>query len=150
MTLRVSPCFAYIYVFVPFFLVLCCLLFFVTHHFHIDHNASCLPSKILHNHCLQFLLGITVVPREIEDNGYAKFWGRGGKQGALWSIHKVCPLFSNYKSSLIIPLPASLSNGSIFGITFLSIPATVYVALAVKLDAEVFVADITGHLCALI
>ena len=22
----------------------------------------------------QFLLGITVVPREIEDNGYAKFW----------------------------------------------------------------------------
>ena len=56
--LHCSPCFAYIYVFVPFFLVLCCLLFFVTHHFHIDHNASCLPSKILHNHCLQFLLGI--------------------------------------------------------------------------------------------
>ena len=23
----------------------------------------------------QFLLGITVVPREIQDNGYAKFWG---------------------------------------------------------------------------
>ena len=22
----------------------------------------------------QFLLGITVVPRQIEDNGYAKFW----------------------------------------------------------------------------
>ena len=30
---------------------------------------------ILHNHRFQFLLGITVVPREIEDNGYAKFWG---------------------------------------------------------------------------
>ena len=29
---------------------------------------------ILHNHCFQLLLGITVVPREIEDNGYAKFW----------------------------------------------------------------------------
>ena len=29
----------------------------------------------LHNHCFQFLLGITVVPREIEDNGYAKLWG---------------------------------------------------------------------------
>ena len=26
-------------------------------------------------HCFQFLLGITVVPREIENNGYAKFWG---------------------------------------------------------------------------
>ena len=28
---------------------------------------------ILHNHCFQFLLGIAVVPREIEDNGYALF-----------------------------------------------------------------------------
>ena len=28
--------------------------------------------KKIHNHCFQFLLGITVVPREIEDNGYAK------------------------------------------------------------------------------
>ena len=26
-------------------------------------------------HCSQFLLGITVVPREIQDNGYGKFWG---------------------------------------------------------------------------
>ena len=26
------------------------------------------PKKKLHNHCLQFVLGITVVPREIEDN----------------------------------------------------------------------------------
>ena len=30
----------------------------------------------LHNDSLQFLLGITVVPREIEDNGYAKLWGK--------------------------------------------------------------------------
>ena len=28
--------------------------------------------KFLHNHCFQFLLGI--VPREIEDDGHAKFW----------------------------------------------------------------------------
>ena len=28
--------------------------------------------KMLHKHCFQFLLGITVVQREIEDNGYAK------------------------------------------------------------------------------
>ena len=34
------------------------------------------PPKSLHNHCVQFLLGITVVPREIEDNGYAKFWNK--------------------------------------------------------------------------
>ena len=29
----------------------------------------------MHNHCFTFLLGITVVPKEIQDNGYAKFWG---------------------------------------------------------------------------
>ena len=27
----------------------------------------------LHNHCFQFLLGITVAPRDIEENGYANF-----------------------------------------------------------------------------
>ena len=31
--------------------------------------------KILHNHCFQFLLDVTVVPREIEDDDYANFWG---------------------------------------------------------------------------
>ena len=39
--------------------------------------------KILHNYCFQFLLGITVVPREIEDNGYVKFWGVNKVQYAL-------------------------------------------------------------------
>ena len=46
-------------------------------YFHIDHNEPCLPPNILHNHCFQFLLGYTVVPREIQDNGYAIFWGVG-------------------------------------------------------------------------
>ena len=44
-------------------------------HFHIDHNAPCLPSKLLDNHRFQFLLDITVVPSEIEGNGYVKIWG---------------------------------------------------------------------------
>ena len=38
-------------------------------------SVSCLPPKILHNHCFQFLLGITVVPREIEYNDYSRVWG---------------------------------------------------------------------------
>ena len=42
------------------------------HHFHIPHNTPCLPPKHL---CFPFPLGITVVPRETEDNAYAKFWG---------------------------------------------------------------------------
>ena len=54
---------------------------------HIDHNAPCLHPQIFHNHCFQFLLGITVVPREIEGKGYAKFWG--GKQSALQSNVKM-------------------------------------------------------------
>ena len=36
--------------------------------FHIGYNSSCLPPKILHNHCFQILLGITVIKREIKDN----------------------------------------------------------------------------------
>ena len=37
------------------------------------------PPKNLHNHCFQFLLGLRIVPRETENNGYAKLWrGRGG------------------------------------------------------------------------
>ena len=54
------------------------------HHFHTDHNAPSIPPKILHDHCSQFLLGITVVPREIQDNGYDFFfWGGGGGCGGL-------------------------------------------------------------------
>ena len=29
-------------------------------------------SKILHEHCLQFLLGVKMAPRETENNAYAK------------------------------------------------------------------------------
>ena len=42
---------------------------------HISHNAPNLPPTILHNLCCSFLLGITAVPRENENNAYAKFWG---------------------------------------------------------------------------
>ena len=42
-------------------------------------------SKILHNHCLQFLLGVKMAPRETENNAYAKF-GVTNKEhyGMLW------------------------------------------------------------------
>ena len=44
-------------------------------HFHIDHNAVH-PQKFWHSRCFQFLPGITVVPREIEDKGYKKFFSK--------------------------------------------------------------------------
>ena len=42
-------------------------------HLHIFHNTPCLPPITLHNLCFLVLLGITVVPRDIKDNAYAKF-----------------------------------------------------------------------------
>ena len=50
------------------------------------------PPQILPNHCLQFILGITVVRREIEDNGFF-FWvgpgGGGGGEEQLMTGHEV-------------------------------------------------------------
>ena len=41
-------------------------------------------TKILHKHCLQFLLGVNMAPSETENNACAKFWG--DKQRALWYV----------------------------------------------------------------
>ena len=42
-------------------------------HFGKYNSALCLSPQILHKHCFQFLLGLTLVPRENKDNAYAKF-----------------------------------------------------------------------------
>ena len=45
-------------------------------HFRKNHNNLFVHLKILHNHCFQFFLRLRIVPRETENNGYAKcFWG---------------------------------------------------------------------------
>ena len=46
--------------------------------------------KILHKHCLQFLLGVKMAPRETENNAYSNFWGWQTKSimvcyGIFWS-----------------------------------------------------------------
>ena len=51
----------------------------------IIHLVYLTPKKILHNHCFQFFLGITVVPREIKTD-LGGGLGGGVKQGALWSM----------------------------------------------------------------
>jgi len=58
--------------------------------------------QILHNLCFSFLLGITAVPREIENNAYAKFWGankvRYGKCGSgVWLLLRLL-LWSSWLS----------------------------------------------------
>ena len=42
-------------------------------HFRKYHNILCLSPQILHKHCFQFLLGLTMIPRENKNNAYAKF-----------------------------------------------------------------------------
>ena len=44
-------------------------------HLHFSRNGPYLHPNILHYLCFSFLLGITAVPREIENNAYAKFCG---------------------------------------------------------------------------
>ena len=91
----------------PTSIFLICCMFKLRGWSNIDHNASCLPPKSLHNHCVQCLLCITVVPREIEDNGYT-IWGGGGGEGAyvkmvIWTIAfnirtPQSPLFTSVRS----------------------------------------------------
>lgn len=47
--------------------------------------------QTLHNDCFQFLLGITVVPREIEDDAYAKVLEVNSIMGNLKLEKKIVP-----------------------------------------------------------
>ena len=52
-----------------------------------------MPPTILHNLCFSFLLGIIAIPREIENNAYAKFWGTNKVHyrrcaSGVWAISK--------------------------------------------------------------
>ena len=65
------------------------------------HNGLFYHPKILHKDCFQFLLGPFELPRETEDNAYAKFWG--DKQRVLWYV-MVFSVVVNY--CLPLPYPA--------------------------------------------
>ena len=69
---------------------------------YISHNAPYLPPKILHNLCFSFLLGITAVPREIENNAYATFGGASlRKRPFLLTLHRwVCFAWRNVCDSV--------------------------------------------------
>ena len=58
--------------------------YFINFSIHYLHNPIIhlhYPPKLLHNHCLQFLLGHENVPREVENNAYADFFFFGGGGG---------------------------------------------------------------------
>ena len=58
------------------------------------HSTLCLCPQILHKHCFQFLLGITMVRRENKNNAYAKF---GGTNKEYYGIFRT-GLFAAYAS----------------------------------------------------
>ena len=68
-------------------------------HFGRYHNTLCLSPQILHKHCFQFFLGLTMVPRENwKDNAYAKFGGN--EQSVLWYFLK-WPIQYNRQASTL-------------------------------------------------
>ena len=84
---------------------------------HISHNAPHLPPKILHNLCFLFLFCIIAIPREIENNAYAKFCGEEGGGGWANEMHygkcgsgsvedeKVLKYITLFRATLSILLP---------------------------------------------
>ena len=56
--------------------------FFLIHHFHVGHNAPCLPPPPPHKFCLPLCsisLRTTVIPRRNWNQWLWKNWGRGGR-----------------------------------------------------------------------
>ena len=58
--------------------------------------------KILNNYCFQFLRGITGVPREIEDNGYANSWANKVYYGQRENSENCYVEFESFPSQMAI------------------------------------------------
>ena len=79
-------------------------------HLHVSQNAPYLHPKILHNLWFSFLLVITAVPREIQNNAHGKFCGANkvhygscasGVLNEIGLIHDV--IWRHWPSCLVIP-----------------------------------------------
>ena len=53
-------------------------------HFGKYHNTLCLFPQILDKHCFQFLLGLTMVPRENKNNAHSKFGVTNNKYSGIF------------------------------------------------------------------
>ena len=69
-------------------------LYFLVHHFHIDHNVPCLPPKILYSHCFQFFPGFYSHSTSNQRQWFCKIFG--GKRGAYYDLCEN----GEYRSSL--------------------------------------------------
>ena len=79
-------------------------IMFDIRHLQISHNTRCLPPQFLHNLCFSFLLGITAVPREINNNVYVKcfFVVVGGGGGGRCIVGDLQVSNDNLRSSPIL------------------------------------------------
>ena len=59
-----------------------------------DHNALCLSPPNFDKHCLPFLLGVKMAPRETENNAHVKFWG--DKKRVLWYVMVFSVMVNNF------------------------------------------------------
>ena len=78
-------------------------------------------SKILHKHCLQFLLAVKMAPRETENNAYAKF-GVTNKEhhGMLWYFLEWSRIQQIHN---IVQVSISFGRGKDFGLRILADPS---------------------------
>ena len=67
------------------------------------------PKNIVHSHYFQFLLGITVIAREIEDTGYAKFLGVNkvhyglGEKSEVWIFAQLLKWNNSINNNHYVP-----------------------------------------------
>ena len=86
-------------------------LFWAMRHLRISHNAPYLPSKILHKHCFQFLLGRAVISTRNEKQRLCKIWAGVGEQkrcimGDVQVAYVLClRLSADCKLSIFLSLP---------------------------------------------
>jgi len=81
-------------------------------HFRKHHNTLCLSPQILHKHRLQFLLGLTMVPRENKNNAYLKL---GGTNKGYYGIFRNC-LWGNAQQKAFNQIKVDLARAPILAL----------------------------------
>ena len=70
---------------------------FLIGHFGKYHNTHCSSPQILHEHCFQFLSGLTKVTRENKNNAYAKFEGTNKEYYGIFQSGAGCMVEGYFK-----------------------------------------------------
>ena len=96
--------------------------------------------KILHKHCLQFLLGVKMAPRGTKNNAYAKFWRY--KQTAFRSVMVFSGVFNSRGITRVLSNVRWHFNNfsplsTVFLLVFFSISASFVLFLVIRTDCVI-------------